>query len=200
MLTFMLALYFLSCAAFVNISRNESSNTIQELYNRSPDSIVVFTGDAGRIPAAIKFASNYSHAKLFITGVYSQNTVEKLLNTLNDDSNKNLNIDLDQLEIDYMARNTLENVISTMRYLKQNQSLHKILVISSDYHIIRIKMIMRKIIGNSQHQFYYYGTENDYSKWRNFKILNTEFIKLIRTYLFLVIWDNELELARFPEE
>jgi uncharacterized SAM-binding protein YcdF (DUF218 family) len=155
-------------------------------FNRPPDLIVVFTGDQGRIPYALRKAKELKQSQIFITGVHSKNSVQTLLNplTLSEDFDANF------LEIDYLARNTVENVISTLRYLRENRSLKTVLIISHDYHIMRIKLITNKIKASSdQIEFFYEGVPTSYANKRNLKILYKEVYKLFRTYLFLLLWD-----------
>ncbi|MBL6988527.1 MAG: YdcF family protein [Bacteriovoracaceae bacterium] len=171
-----------------SVRENEEASDF--FYRRPPDAIVVFTGDGGRIPYAIKKALEYKQENLniFITGVYSKNTVETLLRPFK----INKDIDLGHLEIDYTARNTVENVISTLRYLRGKKGLDKVLIISHDYHIMRIKLIMNKLkTAEDNYQFYYSGIKTDYKNLRNLKLLYKEVFKLIRTYGFLLFWTPE---------
>ncbi|MCF8058633.1 MAG: YdcF family protein [Bacteriovoracaceae bacterium] len=183
-------IYIISGYFFILLSDNENKKTEQKFFKTSPDLIVIFTGDNGRIPYGIKLAKKFNQSNIFITGVYNKNSVETLLNPLQLGNE----IDGNLLEIDYFARNTVENCLSTLRYLRQKKGFKEVLVISHDYHIPRIKVIFNKILTEDDpYEIFYSGFETDYSEWRNLKILYTEVYKFIRTYAFLMIWDSESE-------
>jgi len=190
--------YLAACPFFVIRSREESVKSQEAFYRRPPELIVVFTGDQGRIPYAIKKAKIYKQPHIFITGVYSQNSVKTLLQGLK------LGDDLDSklFEIDYAAGNTVENVLSTLRHLRKHQSINNILIVSHDYHILRIKLILKKL--SPQHlkyNYYFDGYHTDYKSFRNVKILFKEIFKYMRTYLFLAMWDKELDIrTKFSQQ
>jgi uncharacterized SAM-binding protein YcdF (DUF218 family) len=180
--------YLLSGYFFILWSKNENSRSREAFFKRPPDLIVVFTGDSGRIPYAIAKAKAFQQSHIFITGVYGKNSVQTLINPLKIQGK----IDPDLLEIDYLARNTVENVISTLRYLRQNNGFKQILVISHDYHILRIKSIFTNIISiNDDYRVYFEGIDTDYTNWRNIKKLYKEVYKFFRTWVFLQIWDHQ---------
>jgi uncharacterized SAM-binding protein YcdF (DUF218 family) len=184
-------LYSIFCVIFILVSEQENINSREALFNRPPDVIVVFTGDQGRIPYALKKARELKQSQIFITGVHSKNSVQTIL----DPMNLSEDFDANFLEIDYLARNTVENVISTLRYLRENKSLKNVLIISHDYHIMRIKIITNKIKTQSdQVEFYYEGVPTSYANTRNLKILYKEVYKLFRTYLFLMLWEVDSSL------
>ena len=106
-----------------------------------PDLIVVFTGGAGRIEYAIKKAQEFKQPNVFITGVHEKNSVKTIISPM-----KIADKDTEHIDIDYTARNTVENVVSTLDYLRNNRGLNKILIISSDYHIMRIKQIIYTLL------------------------------------------------------
>ncbi len=181
-------LYAITSLIFILLARNLSQETLQTFYNRSPDLIVVFTGDSGRIPLAVKLAKKYKQSNIFITGVYSKNSVDSLLKPLHlgQDFDPNL------LTIDYLARNTVENVLSTLRHLRERKGNKKIIVISHDYHVMRIKLIFNKLMEESDdYKIYFYSVETDFSSLRNVKIIAKEVYKWIRTYGFLLLWTPE---------
>ena len=132
-------------------------------------------------------ARKYNQSHIFITGVFSKNSVDTLLAPMGLEDG----IDRNFLEIDYLARNTFENALATYRYVQNHQGIQKILIISHDYHIMRIKKLMEGIQGSDGlYEFYYMGVETDYSSTRNIKLLYKEVFKLVRTYLFLLMWNR----------
>jgi len=166
---------------------NENDKSQEHFFKDSPDLIVIFTGQSGRIPFGMSLAKKYDQSNIFITGVYEKNSVQTLLAPL-ELENK---IDHNLLEIDYYARNTVENCISTLRYLREKKGFKNILVISHDYHIPRIKTIFHSIMAeDDDFDIYYSGVDSDYTDLKNLKILYTEVYKYLRTYAFLMIWDT----------
>jgi len=185
----MIVAYIVTGFYFIVVSKNESTMADANFYKRPPDLIVVFTGHVGRIPYALKIANDFRQSNIFITGVYSRNTVKTFLT----EKEFSKQIDTNLLEIDYLARNTVENVISTLRYLRKNNGMKRILVISHDYHIARIRLIInRLVLPTDNYKFFFIGITTDYSTVRNIKILYTEVFKLFRAFAFLLFWDDEI--------
>lgn len=181
--------YSISTLLFLLVSKNENTLTQEVFYKRPPDLIVVFTGHKGRIPYAVSLAKKYKQNSLFISGVHSKNTVDTLIAPMNLDGK----INPDLLHIDYLARNTVENVLSTLQFLRKKPGLETILIVSHDYHIMRIKHIMNKLrTPDDRYRFYFAGVKTQYNSIRSVKILYKEVFKYIRTYLFLLLWDSDM--------
>ncbi|OUR98699.1 hypothetical protein A9Q84_04605 [Halobacteriovorax marinus] len=181
-------LYAIISLIFILAARNLNQETSQKFYNLSPDLIVVFTGDSGRIPLALKLAKKYKQSNVLITGVYSKNSVDSLLKPFKLDGTLDPNL----LTIDYLARNTVENVISTLRHLREKKGNKKIIVISHDYHVMRIKLIFSKLLEKSDdYEINFYSVKTDFTTARNIKIIAKELYKWIRTYGFLLLWSPE---------
>ena len=179
--------YSFACAILLLDARNEGKNSQSTFVQSPPDLIVVFTGGSGRIQYAVKKAQEFRQPNVFITGVHQKNSVQSLLNPIDPQAKET-----EHIEIDYTARNTVENVVSTLKYLRNNRGHNKILVISSDYHIMRIKMIFNTLVNESDNfQFFYTPVPYNYLSIRGIKILYTEVFKLMRTKLFLVYWDQQ---------
>lgn len=181
--------YSIFCYAFLIFSKRENIRTKNHLQNIAPDLIVVFTGDGGRINYAIDQAIKFKKSKIFISGVYSKNTVESIL------IRSKKNIDLEsfskRVHIDYLARNTVENAISTFRYLAERPEIKNILLITHDYHIMRTRLIVDKVkMHRANYNINYYGIKTNYEKFRNIKLLYKEVYKLIRAYGFLLLWEQ----------
>ena len=178
-------LYGCTAVVFVLIANKEIKYADESLYQKSPDLIVVFTGAKRRIPYAIQQAKKYRQFSIFITGVHSKNSVDTLIAPLK--LSENFRPDL--LEIDYLARNTVENVISMYRYLKMNKNYERILIVSHDYHLVRIKLINKIINDGEDYQFYYTGIKSRYTSYRDIKILMSEVYKFIQALVFLMMWE-----------
>lgn len=166
-------------------ARNETKNAKASFVQTPPDLIVVFTGGPGRIDYAIKKAQEFKQPNVFITGVHEKNSVKNLINSVTPEEK-------DHIDLDYTARNTVENVVNTLKYLRSNRGLNKILIISSDYHIMRIKQILNTLIKeDDKFSFYFSALPSNYLNFRNIKILYTETFKLVRTKIFLLFWDQK---------
>ncbi len=179
--------YSFVCSILLLDARNETKNAKTSFVNSPPDLIVVFTGDSGRIEYAVKKAQEFKQPNVFISGVYEKNSVKTLMNPINPQAAES-----EHIEIDYTARNTVENVISTLKYLRNNRGLEKILIISSDYHIMRIKQILNTLVReDDKFTFYFSAVPSNYLHFRNIKLLYIETFKLVRTKLFLMFWDQK---------
>ncbi|OFZ46456.1 MAG: hypothetical protein A2381_01980 [Bdellovibrionales bacterium RIFOXYB1_FULL_37_110] len=186
-LTTFLLIYLLLGISFIRFSDDQRKFTEKALFNNPPDLIVVFTGGKGRIQTAFEKSFEFKQPHIFITGVYSKLTVEQILKQYQHIDT----IDPNSFEIDYEAHNTIENVISTLRYIKQNSNLKKVMVISSDYHIMRIKHIINTIKLNTNAIFFFYGIPTDFKKIWNIKMLYIEVYKFLKTWIFLTLWGVE---------
>ena len=97
-------------------------------------------------------------------------------------------METDHFDLDYTAKNTVENVMSTLKYLRSNESINRVLIISSDYHIMRIKHIIQTLrLPSDKFEFYYSAVSSNYLHLRNIKILYIETFKLVRTKVFLML-------------
>lgn len=188
---FFLFSLFLLCIYIPRFAKNHIEKTEASFFQKAPDVIAVFTGDKGRIDYAFKMAEKYPSVKIFITGVYAKNSLTTLLRK----QGKNISVDefLEQeshrIELDYLARNTVENGIATINYLERLEQVKNVVIVSSDYHMLRINLIMNTL--TSEYQFYYDSIQGDYSQWRDLKILFKEVFKLLKTSTFLFFWDKE---------
>jgi uncharacterized SAM-binding protein YcdF (DUF218 family) len=178
-------MYSFVCSILLLDARNETKNAKTSFVQTPPDLIVVFTGGPGRIEYAIKKAQEFKQPNVFITGVHEKNSVKNLVSTFAPEEK-------DHIELDYTARNTVENVVNTLKYLRNNRGLNKILIISSDYHIMRIKQIINTLIKeDDKFTFYFSAVTSNYLSFRNIKILYIETFKLVRTKVFLMFWDQK---------
>lgn len=176
-------------------SKSESENSEQAFYKKDPAIIAVYTGDSGRINYALDLARRYKTSKILISGVYQSNTIQTLLQNQVKESDRELVqqiIDTNRIEIDHVAKNTIENVFSTFHYLRNTHTQGDVLIVSNDYHIMRIKLIVN-MINNEKDKlnFYYKGMPTDYKSLRNIKILYREVTKYIKAFVFLILWDTD---------
>jgi len=184
----------LLCIYIPIFAKNQSEISKLAFFKKAPDVIAVYTGDVGRIDYTLKKADKYPSSKIFISGVYAKNNLKTLL--VKQGTNLSVEEFLEQeshhIELDYLARNTIENALGTIHYLQKLGNHKNILIISSDYHIFRINRILQALTSeDDQYQFYFESVKTDYTKWRNIKILFKEVYKLIKTSTFLLFWDKE---------
>lgn len=189
---FILSIFYIIFAFYLVYYGTQQTKTAKELmFNKSPDLIAVYTGDLGRIPFAVELSKNHKNAKLFISGVDYRNHVQRLINLLGKTSKEEL--DPNFVEIDYQARNTVENVIFTLRYLRDRPALKKVVIISHDYHLYRISSIFETLLDKDEKQKYeliFYGVPTELSKWRSLKIIYTEVYKIFKAQAFLMLWGD----------
>ncbi|MBD63656.1 MAG: hypothetical protein CME62_00485 [Halobacteriovoraceae bacterium] len=185
--------FALMCVYLPIFAQNQNERTELAFFQRSPDVIAVFTGDSGRIDYTLKKAESYPSAKVFITGVYAKNSLKTLLHR----QGRAISVDeyLDEeshhIEIDYLARNTIENGLYTLRFLKTLKQNNNLLIISNDYHMFRISQIMQALNDDPELEIYYESIETDYRQWENIKKLMKEVYKYFKTTTFLLFWDRE---------
>lgn len=186
------AIYTFFCGIVLLDARKEAKNATSTFVQSAPDLIVVFTGGPKRIEFAVKQAHEFKQPNVFITGVHEKNSVKTLMGPIDPEEKETT----DYIELDYTARNTVENVVSTLKYLRSNRGLKKILVISSDYHIMRIKTIFDSLVKEDEkYEFFFTPVNTNYLSFRNIRILYTEVFKLVRTKIFLMYWDGESPLG-----
>ncbi len=172
-------------------ARIEKEKTSGAFFQKSPDAIVVFTGDKGRINYALDIVKKNPSSKLLISGVYASNSIETLI------QNQSTHFPQEELlgtqvDIDYESKNTFQNVKETVSFIKSNPNINNVLIISSDYHILRIKFILGHFLPGKTPQFYFDSVSLDYSKWNNVRKLLKEAVKLIRTFILIKVMDEEI--------
>jgi uncharacterized SAM-binding protein YcdF (DUF218 family) len=162
-------------------------------FQKSPDAIAVFTGDKGRISYAIDFLKKNPTSKLFISGVYASNSFETLLNKqANPQTMGEVSIDGMQIDLDYESKNTLDNVRETVTFLRSNPDLTNVLIISSDYHIMRVNLIISHLMKGPKPKIYFDSVPNSYSQWKEIRKLLKESVKIMRTFFILKVLREEI--------
>jgi uncharacterized SAM-binding protein YcdF (DUF218 family) len=191
-ITVLLLTFTTSMLVIIVDAQNESRRSEDAFYQRAPDLIVVFTGDRGRIQFALAKAREYQLSNILISGVYSKNTVETFLKSSVEGRGE---IDQKLLEIDYQARNTFENILNLQRYLSENPGHNRILIISHDYHISRIKLLMMGLMNDRSNSlnstFYYSAVPTSFREWSNLQKLLKEMVKIVRNAFMVAFWDED---------
>ena len=103
--------------------------------------IVVFTGGKGRFEKGFNILKDNVSSRLFISGVYPGRDLEKKYAL--DDSDRKL-FDC-CISFDEKAINTIENVQEVREWVNVN-AINEIFLISSYYHLPRIKILFEKMI------------------------------------------------------
>jgi uncharacterized SAM-binding protein YcdF (DUF218 family) len=163
-------------------------------FQKSPDAIAVFTGDKGRISYAMELLKKNPTSKLFISGVHAANSFQTLLNKQapNPTTSEELSSPSMQVDLDYESKNTFENVRETVQFLRSNPELKKVLIISSDYHIMRVNLIISHILSNTKTEFYFDSVPNEYTSWKETRKLLKEALKIARTFVQLKIFREDI--------
>jgi uncharacterized SAM-binding protein YcdF (DUF218 family) len=126
----MLLCVVLLCIGFIIFARNLERT--REGPVRAADGITVLTGGADRIDEAMKLLANHKASRVLITGVYKTTTKETL---------KSLASQGDQLftccvDLDYEARNTIDNATETAEWVAKHK-YNSVIVVTSNYHMPR---------------------------------------------------------------
>lgn len=166
------------------VAQTERNRVTEGLYQKSPDSIVVFTGDKGRLARALELMKKWPTARLLISGVHGANNLSTIVA-----GQENAQALLDsgaQVELDYDALDTMGNVRETIEHLgKASEKTERLLVVTSDYHVLRVRMIFNKELGsNTGMRIFYEGVP---SSPLDLKKLAKESVKIIRGWVILVL-------------
>lgn len=187
---FVFALIFLGTfIVYIPIyAKLQKERAADAFFQKSPDAIAVFTGDKGRIAYAVEQLKKNPSSKLLISGVYAANSFQTLIESQAiNTTEKELERSDTQVDLDYESKNTFENVRETVEFLRSNPQLQNVLIISSDYHIMRIKLIMSHFITSKGVEFYFDSVLNDYDSWSEMRKLLKESVKIVRTFFILKI-------------
>lgn len=178
-----LVLYATFLVTTVMTARSEGTRLLEGLYQKAPDAIVVFTGDKGRIRRALEHVAKWPEAKLFISGVHGANTFKMII--AGHEDVESLLASPVQVDMDYEAMDTLGNVRETLEHLDVNgRKMARVLVVTSDYHVLRVRMIFRDQAPG--HDFIFYdGVTSDWSQWSNIKKLIIESVKTLRGWFLI---------------
>ena len=149
------------------------------------DGIVVLTGDQFRIAKGIELLKRNPNKKLLISGV------NKNINPVDIMKEFPSSINFFQccIDIGKDAKNTFENIIETFEWMKSNE-FTSIIIVTSDYHLPRVKLEINRFIDNQQ--IFYEAVKTDESdSILRLKKITLEYIKYIRTFLSVKIGINE---------
>ncbi|MBY0518569.1 MAG: YdcF family protein [Bacteriovoracaceae bacterium] len=180
-----LILYATFLVFIVVTAKTENDRTAEGFFQKAPDAIIVFTGDKGRIKKALELMKKWPEAKMLISGVHGANTLKTIM-AGHADAEALLASPL-QVDIDYEALDTLGNVRETLQHLDSSQEkVSRVLVVTSDYHVLRVRMIFREQLGSRPYFIFYNGVMSDWSELANLKKLLLESVKFVRIWFLLL--------------
>lgn len=192
-LLLLLTVYFVFLLFIIRKANTLTEISSNNFFQKHPDVIIVFTGDSGRLDYAFKRLDKIPTTKMFISGVYIKNSLKTLILSRKQSipPEEFLTQSGYQIELDYFARNTVENVIAAVRYLRKDDQIKDVLVVSSDYHLLRIKMLFDTISDSKNYHLNFEGVKTNYGENKNIIKLVKESFKVLRTIPFMMIWDLE---------
>ncbi len=169
---FVITFYFSGFLIFLNTSKT--------LYKceEKVDVLVALTGDKGRISEAIKLLRKGKGNVVFITGIRSALSRNSMLFRENPRDFK------ENIVYGRKAINTIENAEETKSWLERNPNISSICLITSDYHILRSKVVFDSILSN------YQITKHSIHSMKNksYNFLIKEYTK----YILAKIWHSVL--------
>tara|TARA_B100001057_G_scaffold74929_1_gene69526 strand:+ start:889 stop:1482 length:594 start_codon:yes stop_codon:yes gene_type:complete len=168
--------YFLQEAKKTKYINNKTINKI--------DGVVVLTGDKYRIAKGIELLRDYPSKRLLISGVNKNINPNDIMKEF--PNHKKLFQCC--IEIGEDSKNTFENILETYAWMRNN-NYTSIIIVTSDYHIPRVKLEMNRFIDNQQ-IFYEAVRTSDSEKISKFKKISLEYIKYLRTYLSIKVGLN----------
>ena len=130
----LLLLYLLSFLNFIS-----DINYSNESINNNLEAVVILTGSKGRLGVGLEYMENNPNIKMLITGVgtgvrYSDLTIDNSFNK-------------DNITLGFKAKNTFQNSIETMEWVKENK-IGAILLITDNWHMKRSMFLFKSVIPN----------------------------------------------------
>ena len=182
-LVIIVSICILNIHSFLQDIKKNEINTVANI--NKIDGIVVLTGDQYRIAKGIALLKNYPDKKLLISGVNKNiNTIDIMKEFPN-----NKNFFQCCIDIGKDAKNTFENIIETFDWMKSNE-FNSIIIVTSDYHVPRVKLEINRFIDNQQ-IFYEAVKTGEGESILRLKKITLEYIKYIRTFLSIKIGLSE---------
>ncbi len=152
-----------------------------DLNEKEIEGIVVLTGDKFRILEGLKILNSEIGYKLLISGVNKEIPIEEIKKEF-PKFNQLFNC---CIELESISTNTFENVREIF-FWKKNNNIKNILLITSDYHLPRVKLEVNRLLLDKE--TFYYGVKYDNQKINiRMKKLIVEYIKYLRTKISLSI-------------
>ena len=133
LISILLMLYIVSFLDFIKYIDKENLN-----YTDS-NTIVVLTGNSGRLNAAIDLMLLNTDTRLLITGVAKGVKYSEII--------KNRNIDKERIILGYKAQSTFGNAIETKIWIQKN-NFKDFILITDDWHMQRALVLFKNAMPN----------------------------------------------------
>lgn len=129
--------------------------------------IVVFTGGAGRVSAAMRLYEQQRnpHTYLYISGINSDVTIHDVLKA---NHHANLNSEIGRHIFYDNAKTTNANAIQSAMFLK-DRCISDVELVTSDYHLMRAQFLLKQAlwhINHHPHVSYHYVDAKPLSAWQ----------------------------------
>lgn len=108
-----------------------------KLSNNMPNEVLKY-----RLRAALKYSDNNPNTKLILSGGITKNNTVSEASVMKEYLIKN-GLEADRIILEDKSMDTIENIRNCKKYIERNS---KIVLLSSNYHIVRSKMIC-KLVG-----------------------------------------------------
>ncbi len=160
-----------------------SLNSKEGLPSQKADGIVALTGGTDRISDAVELLSSGYGTRLLITGVNLSTSVERLSKV----TQRGGNFFACCIDIDYAARNTVENAIETRRWVEE-RNFKSIIVVTSNYHMPRAMIELQRALSDVKLIAHPIVSERPLSgeifrrSLISVKVMATEYTKLVISY------------------
>lgn len=110
--------------------------------NQKVDALVVITGDKRRIPMALELLRNQPDSWLLISGVSKKTNLSEMMSLYKDNLSEGTGF-WNRVILDSNATSTVQNAEETEKFI-QTRKLNTIILITSDYHMLRALSIFKK--------------------------------------------------------
>ena len=124
---------------FALIDYSKSFDRYQQLETDQVDAIVVLTGGVGRLSRALQLFSEIQAEFLLISGVEEAASLESIF-----PAEALSAIDNDRIVLEKTSQSTHENALYAREIMVQRQ-VHKILLVTSNYHLRRALFIFQQV-------------------------------------------------------
>lgn len=160
--------------------------------NEKTDAIITLTGETKRITTSIEELAKGNAKQLFISGVYRQAPIEKVIDKtiISLQKQKKLTTDGNTLKSKIKtgkAENTIENGIESAIWVNKNK-IETIRLITSYYHMPRSKLIFQKYLPNTTIIYHPILLDdkkpNPFTDIKLLTLMLSEYNKYIITYLW----------------
>ncbi len=174
----LLGAFIIGFIVFASSLGSKDAVTIQKA-----DAIVAFTGGSDRISDAVELLASGRGDRLLISGVNLSTSVERLSKV----TQRGNNFFACCIDIDYAAKNTVENAIETRRWVEE-RGIKSLIVVTSNYHMPRAMIELHRALPDVKLIAHPIVSERPVSgdvfarSFTSAKVMATEYTKLIISY------------------